>query len=100
MCLGGFVATIKNNCYPEHLWGGFLFGSFPPPTPLYIHPVLHFVVIFFSIPENTKLLLQVYLCFKVPASIAGDHDSNSEEVVLSHLLLGDDPDDGPLGGRG
>lgn len=57
-------------------------------------------MIFFSIPEKTNPLLQVYLYFEVPAGITGDHDSNCKEVVLSHLLLGDDPHDGPLGGRG
>ena len=38
--------------------------------------------------------------FKVPACIAGDHDPDSEKVVLGHLLLGDDPHSGPLRGRG
>lgn len=41
--------------------GGFLVGSFPSPPPeLYVHPVLHFTIIFLSIPEKTKLLSWVF----------------------------------------
>lgn len=96
----GFMTAVKNNCYSEHLWGVFCLVLLFFPRLVVHTSILYFVMIFFSIPEETNPLLWVYLYFEVPASITGDHDSNCQEVVLSHLLLGDDPHDGPLGGRG
>lgn len=39
------------------------------------------------------------MCSEVPAAITGHHDPDSQEVVLSHLLLRDHPDRDPLGAQ-
>lgn len=51
MCLGGFMAVVKNNCYSEL----FVFPFLHPPV-----LSLYFVIFFLSVPEKTKLLLWVF----------------------------------------